>query len=57
MIWLQHKKYTTEYISEQLADICFKVRQETRRMVVIATSAVLIMVSLQTAYLFELLGS
>jgi len=40
MIWLPHKKYTTDYVSGQLAEICHKVRRETRRMVYVASFAI-----------------
>ena len=57
IIWFQHKKYTAEYVSGQLADICTKMRRETRRMVYVATAATTFMVMIQAAYLYELLGS
>lgn len=57
VIWFQHKKYTAEYVSGQLAEICEKVRRETRRMVYVATAATGLMVLVQAAYLYELLGS
>lgn len=57
MIWLSHKKYTAEYVSNQLAEIYENVRRETRRMVVIATGAVLFMAAMQTACLYDLLGA
>lgn len=55
MIWLSHKKYTTEYVSNQLAEICSKVRRETRRMVYIAMVAVTTMVAIQATCLYDLL--
>lgn len=39
MIWLPHKKYTAEYLNDQLMEIALKVRRETRRMIYIATAA------------------
>jgi predicted dinucleotide-utilizing enzyme len=57
MIWLAHKKYTTEYVSEQLVEICDKMRRETRRMIYIATGAIVIMAAIQATYLFELLNA
>ena len=55
MIWLSHKKYTTEYVSKQLTEICSKARRETRRMVYVAMAAVTTMAAIQATYLFELL--
>jgi len=57
VLWFEHPKYTTEYVSGQLADICVKVRRETRRMVYVAMAATVVMVAAQSAYLLQLLGS
>jgi len=57
VLWYNHPKYTTEYMSGQLADICAKVRRETRRMVLVAMAATTLMAAIQGAYLFELLGA
>lgn len=56
MIWLEHKKYTHEYVSGQLAEMCARVRRETRRMVMVATAAVGVMAVVQATYLFDLLA-
>ena len=57
VLWYSHPKYTSEYVSGQLADICVKVRRETRRMVYVAMAATMVMVAVQGAYLLELLHS
>lgn len=57
MIWLSHKKYTLEYISGQMDEICRKKRVQTWRMVYVASAAVAIMAVSQATYLFELLGA
>ena len=57
VLWFNHPKYTSEYVSGQLADICGKVRRETRRMVYVAMAATMTMVAVQGAYLLELLHS
>lgn len=57
MVWLSHKKYTSDYIASQFAEISMKVRRETRRMVYVATAAVSIMAVVQTLYLYELLSA
>jgi hypothetical protein len=56
MIWLKHKKYTHDYVSGQLAEMCARVRRETRRMVMVATAAVATMAVVQATYLLELLA-
>lgn len=56
MIWLSHKKYTEEYLSGQLVEICTKVRRETRRMIYVATGATALMVMLEAGYLYDLLA-
>lgn len=55
MIWLTHKKYTQDYVSEQLNSICRKMRRETRRMVYIASISVTLMATLQILYIVSLL--
>jgi len=55
MIWLTHKRYTHDYISGQLNTICTRMRRDTRRMIAIATAAVMLMAILQITYLWELL--
>ncbi|QJB56079.1 hypothetical protein [Pseudodesulfovibrio sp. zrk46] len=57
MIWLAHKKYTAEYVSEQLNVICYRMRRETRRMIYVAVGAVSFMAAIQATYLIELLGA
>lgn len=57
VLWYNHPKYTTEYMSGQLADICDKVGRETRRMILVAMAATALMVVVQGAYLLELLGA
>jgi hypothetical protein len=57
VIWFQHRKYTPDYVSGQLAEICRKMRRETRRMIYVATAATTVMVMIQAVYLYELLGS
>ena len=54
MIWLPHKKYTHEYITAQLTEICERVRRETRRMVFVAVCAVGLMVCVQATYIYGL---
>lgn len=54
MIWLPHKKYTSEHIADRLAETYIKMRRETRKMVFVATSAVSIMAAIQTAYIYGL---
>lgn len=56
MIWLSHRKYTHEYVSGQLAEICVRMRRETRRMVYVAGTAVGLMAAAQATYLYGLLG-
>lgn len=55
MIWMQHKKYTAEYVSGQLAQISNKMRRETRRMIYVAAGSVVAMVAIQATYLFGML--
>lgn len=55
VIWFKHKKYTADYVSEQMAEIYVKVHRETRRMIYVATTATGIMAAIQAVYLFELL--
>ena len=55
MIWLTHKRYTHDYISGQLNTICSRMRRDTRRMVIIASVAVVLMAVLQVTYLWEFL--
>lgn len=57
MIWLAHKKYTAEYVSDQLAEICYRMRRETRRMIYVAVGAVSLMAAVQATYLIDLLGA
>ncbi|WP_319469883.1 hypothetical protein [uncultured Pseudodesulfovibrio sp.] len=57
MIWLSHKKYTVEYVSEQLVAIRSKVRRETRRMIYVAAFAVGVMVTAQTFCLVDILSA
>ncbi|MEF2231472.1 MAG: hypothetical protein V3571_11135 [Pseudodesulfovibrio sp.] len=57
VLWFDHPKYTAEYVSGQLTDICVKVRRETRRMVYVAMAATMVMVAVQSAYLLDLLRS
>jgi hypothetical protein len=57
MLWLSHKKYTVDYVSGQLVEMCAKVRRETRRMVYVATAAVMLMIVIQASYLYGLLGA
>ena len=47
MVWLPHKKYTNEYVAAQLAEISANVHRETRRMILVVTGAVGIMVFFQ----------
>lgn len=54
MVWLPHKKYTSDYVSNQLAEICMKTRRETRRMVYVATCAVGILAIAQAICLYAL---
>ena len=54
MIWLSHSKYTPEYVSGQLTEICTKVRRETRRMIYVASAAVIAMGLVQALYLLDL---
>ena len=56
MIWLSHSKYTHEYVSGQLAEMCVRMRRETRRMVYVASAAVGLMAAAQATYLYGLLG-
>ncbi len=56
VIWFKHKKYTADYVSDQLAEMYLKVRQETRRMIYVATAATGFMAAIQAVYLFELLS-
>ncbi len=57
MIWMKHKKYTAEYVSAQLNDICNSMRRETRRMIYVASGAVALMVLMQATCFFELLNA
>ena len=57
ILWFQHKKYSADYVSGQLAEICRKMRRETRRMIYVASAATGAMAMIQAAYLYELLGS
>jgi len=57
MIWMKHKKYTNEYVSGQLTEICNRMQSETRRMVYVASGAVALMALIQATYLFELLSA
>ena len=57
VLWFQHRKYTAEYVTGQLIEITNKMRQETRRMIYVASAATCVMVMIQAAYLYELLGS
>lgn len=54
MVWLPHKRYTADYITAQMTEILEKVRSETRRMVLIATSAVVVMAVIQATYIYGL---
>lgn len=55
MIWMNHKKYTEEYLAGQLEAICHKMRKETRRMIYVATGAVAAMTVMEISYLYGLL--
>lgn len=55
MIWMSHKKYTEQYVSEQFDIICTKVRKETRRMIMVAMGAVAFMAVVEVGYLYKLL--
>lgn len=57
MIWLSHKKYSADYVSGQFAEICMKMRRETRRMIYVASAAVIAMAMVQATYLFDLLSA
>ncbi|WP_419786086.1 hypothetical protein [Pseudodesulfovibrio sp.] len=57
VLWYNHPKYTPEYVSGQLAEICTKARRETRRMVCMAMAATTLMAAIQAFYLMELLGA
>lgn len=57
MIWMKHKKYTAEYVSGQLAEICDRMRRETRRMIYVAFAAVALMAAMQATYLVGLLSA
>lgn len=54
MIWLPHKKYTSEHIADRLNEICTKVRQETRRMVYVASVAASVMAFAHMSYIYGL---
>lgn len=56
MIWFQHGKYTHEYVSRQMAEISARVGRETRRMVFVASASVALMVAVQAACLYDLVG-
>lgn len=51
MIWLEHKKYTAEYVSGQFSAICERVRTETRRMIYVASAAVCLMIAVQMSWI------
>ncbi len=56
MIWLTHKKYTAEYVSDQLTTIREKMHREMRRMILVAAAAVGAMIIVQTLCLVDLLS-
>lgn len=55
MIWLPNPKYPADHFGNQLTEIYRKARQETRRMISIASTAVAIMVCIQASYILDLL--
>lgn len=57
MVWMNHKKYTAEYVSNQMADMVGRVRKATRRMVMVASAAVGVMAAAEVVYLYGLLGA
>jgi len=54
MLWLPHKTYTSEYLSEQLSEFVMRVRCGTRRMVYVASIAVGVMAFAQMSYIYGL---
>lgn len=57
MVWMNHKKYTAEYVSQQMIEMAGRVRTATRRMVYVASLAVGVMVVAEVMYLYGLLSA
>ncbi|MUM77639.1 hypothetical protein GKC30_08340 [Pseudodesulfovibrio sp. F-1] len=56
MLWFRHGKYTHEYVTRQMAEINDRVGRETRRMVLVASASVALMVAVQAVCLYDIAG-
>lgn len=54
MIWFSHKKYTAEFYSERLAEMCRHARCSTRCMTLVAGAAVLTMTMANMGFIYVL---